>query len=187
MWSLSIILRHLELALRLQIAVPWLPAQVAYDHAMAAATAETEQVPAELLLGIAFVESRFDPRAVSRVEGHTRKTGPYLSTQAPAHLDRRASLYCGPLQTYAPSWSACMAMRDLETAYAAGAAELAQWLRDRRVRGRTTRALAGHGCGNYGVLTGRCNGYPERVLDMTRRIRATPAREGVSPRAVASS
>jgi hypothetical protein len=186
MWSLTVILRHLELALRLTAAVPWLPPEVAYDHAAAAVAAETDQVAAELLLGIAFVESRFDPTAVSRVEGRTRKTGSYPTTQAPAQLDRRASLFCGPLQTYAGSWSACVGMRELSTAYAAGAGELRQWLHDPRVRGSTVRALAGHGCGNFGVTTGHCNGYPERVLDMARRLRPTPSREPAR-RTVASS
>lgn len=168
---LTTILTRLALALRLSAAVPSLPPDVAYAHAAAATAAATAQIPAELLLGIAFVESRFDPTAVSRVEGHTRKTGRYASTEAPPGLDRRAALYCGPLQTYAASWTGCMAMRDLATGYTAAAAELTQWLRDRRVHGSTTRALAGHGCGNYGVVTGQCNGYPQRVLDMTRRFR----------------
>lgn len=187
MWPLSIVIQHLELALRLNVAVPYLPPEVAYAHVQAASAAATEDVTPELLLGIAFVESRFDPTAVSRVEGRTRKTGPYPSTTAPASLDRRASLYCGPLQTFAPSWSACMAMRDLATAYAAGAAELRQWLHDRRVHGSTMRALAGHGCGNYGVLTGRCNGYPERVLSIARQLRPPPAHPQVARRTLASS
>jgi hypothetical protein len=192
MWPLSIILRHLELALRLHSAVPTLPPEVAYAHVQAASAAATDQVTAELLLGIAFVESRFDPTAVSRVEGRTRRTGPYRSTTAPASLDPRATLYCGPLQTFAPSWSACIAMRNLVTAYAAGAAELRQWLHDRRVRGSTVRALAGHGCGNYGVLTGRCNGYPERVLAIARQLQPQPPqqpppRSHSAPRTVASS
>jgi hypothetical protein len=123
---------------------------------------------------------------VSRVEGRTRKTGPYTSTTAPAALDRKASLFCGPLQTFATSWSACMRMRNLDVAYTAAAAELRTWLRDRRVRGSTTRALAGHGCGNYGVLTGRCNGYPERVRSIEQRLREQPQRVA-SRRSVASS
>jgi hypothetical protein len=186
MWSWMIVLRHLELALRLNAAVPWLPPEVAYDHAAAAVAAETDQVPAELLLGIAFVESRFDPTAVSRVEGHTRKTGSYPATEAPAQLDRSAALFCGPLQAYAGSWSACIGLRNLSAGYAAGVDELQQWLRDPRVRGSTVRALAGHACGNFGVTTGRCSHYPERVLDMTRRLRPTPSREPAR-RTVASS
>ena len=70
---IALVLRHLELAMRLHAAVPWLPPDAAYAHAEAAAVAASDQVPPELLLGIAFVESRFDPTAVSRVEGRTRR------------------------------------------------------------------------------------------------------------------
>jgi hypothetical protein len=175
--ALSIILKHLELALRLHAAVPSLDLSDAYAHIEAAEAAASPQLTIELLLGVAFVESRFDPTAVSRVQGRTRRTGRYPSMAVPAQLDPRASLFCGPLQTFASSWSACLGMRDLKAAYAAGAAELGQWLRDRRVRGNITRALAGHGCGNFGVVTGNCNGYPRRVLSMERQFRI-----GVDPR-----
>ena len=186
MWFVSAVLQHFELAMRLHAAAPWLPPDAAYAHVEAASAAATDEVSAELLLGIAFVESRFDPRAVSRVEGRTRKTGAYLSTSAPAGLDHSASLYCGPLQTYAASWSACVAMRQLDVAYRAAATEIHQWLRDPRVRGSTARALAGHGCGNFGVRTGQCNGYPQRVRGMEQRLREPPERQ-VSRRAIASS
>lgn len=176
------ILKHLELAWRLHAAVPSLELPDAYAHIEAAEAAASGQITAEWLLGVAFVESRFDPTAVSRVQGHTRRTGRYPSTEVPAQLDPRASLYCGPLQTFASSWPACLRMRDLKTGYAAGAAELAEWLRDRRVRGDITRALAGHGCGNYGVTTGNCNGYPERVLWMARRFRLGVDHRGMGSR-----
>jgi hypothetical protein len=159
----------------------------AYAHVEAAQAAATDHVSSELLLGIAFVESRFDATAVSRVEGRARKTGRYPWTAPPAQLNPRASLYCGPLQTYAPSWSACMGMRDLRVAYAAAASELERWMRDRRVRGNVARALAGHGCGNYGVLTGSCNGYPSRVLWMQQRLRPGADRPGALRAAVAST
>ncbi|MBA3540604.1 MAG: hypothetical protein H0T79_13420 [Deltaproteobacteria bacterium] len=167
---LFVFLQYLELALRLSTSVTTLPLADAAAHVAAARAASTERITPELLLAIAFVESRFDVTAVSRVEGHKRKTGRYPSTQAPASLDRRASLYCGPLQTFAGSWAQCLEYRDLPTAYAAAAAELEQWLGDRRVHGDVTRALAGHGCGNYGVTTGKCNGYPGRVLGMQQRF-----------------
>src|ERR1044071_2643837 len=187
MWFISTFFPHLALALRLSAAAPWMPPGVAYAHAEAASEAATEQVPAELLLPIQFVGGGFDPAAVSRVEGRTRKTGHYASTAAPASLDRRSALYCGPLQTYAPSWSACIGMRDLGTGYAAAVAELTQWLRDRRVHGSTVRGLARPRCGHHGVLTGQCNGYPQRVLDMTRRFRDHgPARPSSAPRSIAS-
>src|SRR5262249_5967634 len=146
---LTILLNHLELALRLHAAAPWLDPRAAFAHVEAAEASATDEIPSELLLGIAFVESRYDPTTTSRVEGNVRKTGRYPSTSAPAQLNRRASLFCGPLQTFAPSWSSCLRMRDLRTAYAAAAAELGQWLRDRRVHGSIPRALAGHGCGNH--------------------------------------
>lgn len=187
MWSISIILKHLALASRLHAAAPWLSAEAAYDHATAAIAAATDEVTAELLLGIAFVESRFDPTAVSWVERGRRRGGRFPSITAPAHIDPHTSLYCGPLQTFARSWRACRGMRDLRTAYAAGAAELGQWLRDRRVRGNTARALAGHGCGNHGVTTGRCNGYPVRVLWVVQRLRGADRHRQPSRRPVAST
>jgi hypothetical protein len=39
------------------------------------------------------------------------------------------------------------------------------------VRGDIPRALAGHGCGNFGVVTRSCNGYPGRVMAMERMFR----------------
>ena len=182
-----LVLKHLPLALRLHAAVPSLPLPAAYAHIEAAEAAASGQLTVELLLGLAFVESRFDPMAVSRVQGHTRKTGSYLATTVPAHLDPRASLYCGSLQTFASSWATCLCLRDVKVAYAAGAAELRQWLRDRRVRGNLRHALAGHGCGNYGVSAGRCNDYPERVLSMARQFRIGLGHPGMLARGPARS
>lgn len=173
--------------MRLQVAVPWLAPDVAYSHAAAATAAESAQLPAELLLGIAFVESRFDATAVSRVESGRRRTGSYPPTTAPAGLDPRGSLFCGPLQTFAISWSNCVQMRNLDTGYAAATAELGQWLRDPRVHGNTVRALAGHGCGNFGAKTGVCNGYPERVLTIARQLRRHPMHHEAKPAMVARS
>src|SRR2546423_11590848 len=104
---LFVLLRHLELAIRLHAAVPWLPVEAAYAHASAAIDAASPRVEAELLLAVALVESRFDPTATSRVEGAARKTGHYPWTAPPRGLDARASLYCGPPQTFARSWRDC--------------------------------------------------------------------------------
>lgn len=168
--AVVIYLERFALAMRLHSAVPELAIDVAYEHASAAIAAATPTVGVELLLAIAFVESRYDPTWVSRVERGRRKIGRHPSTTPPRHLDRKASLFCGPLQTYARSWRSCLALRDSRLGYAAGVAEIQSWLRDRRVRGDVKRALAGHGCGNHGVTTGRCNRYPERVLAVERRL-----------------
>src|SRR5690242_5591334 len=117
---LSLLLRNFELAVRLHAAVPQLDLPTAYAHVEAATAAANDNVTAELLLGIAFVESRFDPTATSRVEGTTRRTGRYPTTEMPAGLNPRASLFCGPLQTFAASWASCLGMRNLKVAYTAG-------------------------------------------------------------------
>lgn len=179
--TLTTLLKYLSLAMRLHTAVPWLPVDDAMAHAVAAEDAATPEVSPELLLAIAFVESRYDPTATSRVEGTTRKTGHYPSRVPPADLAEHASLYCGPLQTYAASWRECMEMRSLPAGYAAAVKELETWLGDRRVHGNIRRALAGHGCGNYGVTTGRCNGYPSRVLGIERLLTTRPV-EHPAPR-----
>jgi len=154
---------HLTLALRLYAGTGLGPVD-AIANVHAATVASTDEVSPELLLAVALVESRFDPLWVSRVEGRKRKYGRYIATSPPKRLDATKSLYCGVLQTRAKSWDACLAERDLVVAYRAGAAELTSWLHDKRVRGDLTRALAGYGCGNYGVRTGKCNRYPGRVL-----------------------
>ena len=160
---------NLLLALRLVVAIPSLAPLDAYAHAAAATAHASPGVSPELLLAIAYVESRYDATATSRVQSGARRTGAYPSTVPPADLGPQ-QLYCGPLQTIASSWAACLAMRDLGAGYAAGDGELEQWLRDSRVRGNISRALAGHGCGNAGVKTGACNGYPERVLALREWI-----------------
>jgi hypothetical protein len=175
------LLKTIGLAMRLQAAQPELPLLDAYAHAAAAVDASTEHVQPELLLAIAFVESRFDVTATSRVEGKHRRTGHYAGITPPSNLNARQSMYCGPLQTFAGSWSDCISLRDPHVAYAAGADELEHWLRDKRVRGDVTRALAGHGCGNHGVNTGKCNFYPQRVLWIQRRF-AGPVLARTAPR-----
>jgi hypothetical protein len=180
MVDLMIVWSKLELALQIHTAIPVVNMAEAYTHASAAVEASSSAVPADLLVSIAFIESRFDTTATSRVESGRRKTGHYSSTEPPRGL--AGSLYCGPLQTYAASWSECLTMRVPKQAYAAGAAELVKWLRDKRVRGNLTLALAGHGCGNAGVATGSCNNYPARV-SFVRALLARAAPKRVSVRA----
>ena len=170
------LLQHVGIALRLSSAHPSVAGEDASLHAQAAVAASTERVKPELLLAIAFVESRYDPLSVSRVEGHKRRVGHYPSREPPARWRKGTSLYCGPLQTHAATWADCLAQRDLHVAYAAGAREIEEWLNHKRVRGDVARALAGYGCGNRGVRTGKCShGYQHRVLAYARRIAAGAA------------
>jgi hypothetical protein len=183
MTALLELLHVFSLASRLVVLSPSMTTEAALAHARAATAAASARISPELLLGVAFIESRFDPTATSRVERGVRHTGSYPRRVPPVELDPHTSLYCGPLQTYAGSWRECLAQRELDVAYAAGARELSQWLRDPRVRGNLALALAGHGCGNAGVATGRCNGYPLRVLGVVHQLeRGT--RTGRPPRPV---
>jgi hypothetical protein len=176
--DLTPILQTIELALRLWIAVPELPFETAYEHAEAAmhASTSTPAVAPELLLAMAYVESRYDATATSRVVGGQRRTGSYPSTRAPAGLQPRFGLYCGPLQAQAWTWERCMALRVLEHGYGTGAGELARWLRDPHVRGKVALALAGYAGGYIGVADRYCRGYPARVLWLERRIKSIELR-----------
>lgn len=168
MGVLVALITKLELTFRLVVVVPSLGFGTTYAHVSAATEAATPNVSAELLLSIAYVESRFDVTATSRIEGKVRRTGAYPSTSPPRNLT--GTLYCGPLQTFAKDWDDCLRMRELGLAYRSGSDELSRWMKDGRVRGDVQRALLGHGCGNRGVTSGRCNRYPGRVLHFERRL-----------------
>lgn len=135
-------------------------------HAAAAqiAASETKLEP-ELLLAVAWVESRFDSSATSRVERGGRRTGSWPSSARAG----RGPRFCGVMQTIAgDDWAACLAQRPLLVGYRTGAAELRAWLR--LSRGDLRAALNGHGCGVAGMTAG-CRGYADRVLAIARRLR----------------
>lgn len=172
--GLTMLFQQLALAMRLS-ATASIDPYVALEHVEAAAAAATDKVTTEILLSMAYIESRFEPHTLSRVEGKKRVHGRYLPTTPPKKLDKYKSMYCGPLQTRARTWDDCLAQRnDLALAYRAGARELTNWLRDRYVRGDITAALNGYGCGYHGVKTRKCNRYPGRVLWQARKFGAPP-------------
>lgn len=148
------------------------PAYMSPEHALLHATAATiaareTQLEPELLLAVAWVESRFDASATSRVVNGKRKTGSWTSWWEPAGSGPR---FCGVMQTIAGSdWAACVDQRALLVGYRTGAAELRAWLR--MSRGDIRAALNGHGCGVVGMTAG-CRGYADRVLAIARRLRA---------------
>lgn len=174
--GLTLLLQHFALAMRLSATTPIEP-EVAMAHVQAAVAASTDLVSAELLLAMAFLESRFESHVVSRIEGKRRVHGRYTSTTPPKGMSKKGSMYCGPLQTRALTWDDCLEQRtNLVLAYSAGARELTNWIRDRYVGGDITRALAGYGCGYHGVRTGKCNRYPNRVLWQARQFSAPRSR-----------
>jgi len=120
-----------------------------------------------ILLAQLYIESRFDPTSTSRLVDGTRQTGSWMLRRAPARWS--GNLYCGIAQSPASTWTACLALRETRAALAAQAAELRRWLQT--TRGDLPRALAGYGCGNFGVSTGRCNRYPQRIAAWAKRLR----------------
>lgn len=131
---------------------PHLDEATAKLHAEAALIASLAGSEPELLLAMVYVESRFEPKAVSH----------------PA----RGKRFCGVLQVYAPTETACKAMQPLAAGYIAGALALRSWLR--LARGDLHDALNGYGCGMYGLKNG-CRRYAERVLALRARMVASEA------------
>ena len=135
-------------------------------HVDAASSAATSALPVELLLAVAWVESRYDRDAVSVLIDGARSTGVRRSTKRPA--GKLSSMHCGVTQATARSWAHCVALRDLGASYRATAASLTRWLA--AAGGDLSRGLAGYGCGWKGARTGKCNGYPGRVARVMRKL-----------------
>lgn len=163
--------------------VTGLPVDQARTNAEAAITAAAEyELDPELLLGIAYVESRYDSRALSRrecepddPESCTRVTGLWLKATKPPKA--RPSWYCGPMQAggYVP-WSECQHMRDdFAYGYHVGAHELSLWLNDRRCKQHSADdqllcALAGYNGGNQALASFKTSKYAHWVLLQRNRI-----------------
>lgn len=142
----------------------------ASPHVAAALAAETPDFPAERLLAIAWVESRFHPDATSRNTPGGRVGSRWPSTRRGRGFT--PNYFCGPVQAKARTWDRCLALRDLSTGYAAGVGELVKWL----ARAKTVdRSLAGHGCGNAGLVSG-CRRYAARVRAQEVKLRRALAR-----------
>lgn len=151
----AIIFRILTLAAQLHAYAPHVDAPHALAHAAAAELAATPKTPAELLLAVAYIESRYDPTATSTVRG------------------RR---FCGVMQTTAGSdLATCLEQRALIVGYRTGATMLRQW--QRAAGPDLQRALNGYGCGFAGFDNG-CHNYGARVLAVARRFGLTDRRTG---------
>ena len=149
----------------------------------ATAAAQKYKLPVELLLGMAYIESRFDQTALSRLEcpDDTAKTCKRVTTvwasdSKPAHA--YPSWFCGPVQTGGNvSWEDCTRMKnDLTYGYETGAKELTIWLNDPHCASlpddaRLRCGLAGYGAGYNGVEIYTTMKYPTNVLWATGRIK----------------
>jgi hypothetical protein len=112
----------------------------------AALAEETARFPAELLIAIAWGESRFDATVIT-------------------------GKCCGTMQTMAHSRADCIRWRDPRASFAAGVAELDEWAHDKHTHGALRLILLAQACG-YSAFNGTCKKtrWPSWVLARARRL-----------------
>lgn len=145
-------------------------------HAYAASVAETDEVPAEVLLSVAWHESRYRGDGVSRLEcdgGRCRRVASRWPGRFPTRF--RGPYFCGPTQLRRDTEAACRAVT-LGQAYGGTVAHLSDWRRlCRRVgaRDRWACALAGYGGGWRPAWDPSRSTYDDRVRSLAARLRST--------------
>lgn len=135
------------------ISMPDTKPELAAFAALAAMMTETDLVPAEIMVAIAWGESRFDP---------TVRTG---------HV-------CGPMQTVPKVPSDCARWSNMLEGFRAGRDELEDELRhDPRVHGDLRLALLAYACGNA-AFGGTCKklSYPAIIFQRARSLGWRPRR-----------
>ena len=156
-----------------QTAPRYLTKEAALLHTAAAIEASTPNFSAELLLGLAYVESRYLPGATSRVESGHRKTGIPPWENPPEYV--HGPYFCGVTQVMADmSWSKCLQLRDVKLAYKTAAKELTSWLaicKKRKEPDLLSCSLLGYGGGGPAIVLGTST-YPNRVIEMAAWIRS---------------
>lgn len=155
----------------------YLTDQSASLHAMAALQAESEHgIPSDLLLSMAYIESRYDPRALSRIECTVgschRVTGLWGGAVPPKGA--KPSWYCGVLQVggHVP-WRICMAYRtDVQLSYHTAAENLKYWFTTphcKRRRDSLNCALQGYG-GGWKAIEKNSMRYVNKVMAQRGRL-----------------
>lgn len=139
---------------------------VAHDNVVAAIAAETADVPAELLLSMAWRESRFDPRTVG-------SHGAWHHDYPP----RDGANACGVTQANTHGeWKTCVAFRTLALSYASTVTELEAWMsrcqHEVKRSAVPTCALAGYGGGNSGLSSPSVWRSARAALGRAARLRA---------------
>ncbi len=144
----------------------YLTKEASYKQAKAAIEASTQEISVEVLLAMAWLESRYSVNAVSRVENGIRKTG-IPAWKTPPQNTR--SFFCGVTQASAgDSWILCQKFRDVSVAYRTTVRELTQWLSV--CNHNLSCALTGYSGGFPALKTG--NHYAATILyraDLIRR------------------
>ena len=170
-----------DMSTRLQRSAPrYLDKAEAVEHVFAVLQVADRKVSAELLLGMAYVESRYTPTSISRVEGGRRKTGVPKWDRPGRGV--RGPYFCGVTQAIAgKSYARCVELQNIHEAYRTTVKELHSWLRFCTVKRaaawpegghkRLRCALAGYG-GGIAATERASSTYPARVLARAARLRA---------------
>lgn len=154
----------------------YLDVEEARVHVDAAIDAATDaNVDPLLLLGMAYIESRYQPDTVSRkvcetIEGE--EVCERVSNRWPSRKKGkfRGVYYCGVTQLEARSWRACLAWRDdIPGAYVEGANHLRWWLDTKTCQGNERCALLGYVGGVTKIKTG--SKYPRWCRGRATKIR----------------
>ncbi len=146
------LVRVVRLGVAVHAVSPSIPLDRVVVASYVAVAQETRAVPAEILLAIAIHESELEFRAVSwRDDGGKRVDRLWVDATSAPPDNRR--LTCGLMQTAAVSRAACARLLDPTIAFAAGAAEFAEWLE--AARGDFAGALSGYAGGNRGIAAWR--------------------------------
>lgn len=152
-------------------------------EAALAAQAKTD-VPADLLLGMAWIESRYDSGALSYMTNEGRRTTVWRERTPPPGA--KPTWYCGVLQVGGRvSWDQCLRLRDdIALNYMTAAEHINSWQRDGQCRRRKSAedrlfcALQGYG-GGYAAIQKNAGRYARHVLLVRARLQRTISRVNV--------
>ncbi len=123
----------------------YLTKQDSYRQSAAALEASTPELPANVLLGMAWVESRYSADAVSRIENGKRVVGIPKWKIPPKGTH---SFFCGVTQASAGnSWKKCRELKDVSMSYRTAVWELNKWLSPRICNHNLICALTGYNGG----------------------------------------
>lgn len=154
----------------------YLTKQGSYEQAQAALEAATQEIPAEVLLAMAWIESRYSSGAISRIEGGVRRTGIPLWKTPPSNT---RSFFCGVTQVSAgDSWAECRRFSNVTVAYRTTVIELNRWLSPRICNHKLNCALTGYSGGFPAIKSG--NRYAFTVMWRAKLIKQALRRKDIS-------
>jgi hypothetical protein len=153
----------------------YLTKEGSYEQAKAALDAATFEIPVEVLLGMAWVESRYHSGAVSRSEDGKRIVGIPRWKSPPSGT---RSFFCGVTQVSAgDSWKKCQEFQDISLAYQTAVLELNRWLAPRVCNHNLHCALTGYNGGFPAIKAG--TQYAHTVMWRAGLIKSALSRKNI--------